>query len=50
MEVEIGNSAKAKAYIESISNGYAMGIIKSKTFTNETSDGRISFQITWEEN
>lgn len=48
MEIEKGKSAQAKQYIESIANRYAIGFIKNKNFTDESSDGRISFQIEWE--
>ena len=48
MEIEKNKSQEARAYIESIANRYAIGFVKNKTFTDESSDGRISFQIEWE--
>lgn len=49
MEIEKGTGSQAKQYIESLASKYRLGIIKNKTFTDESSNGRISFQIEWEE-
>lgn len=48
MEIETGRANEAKSYIESLANPYRLDIIKNKIFTNESSEGRISFQIEWE--
>jgi hypothetical protein len=49
MDVEIGRGFEAKSYIQSLASRYQIGVIKNTTFTNEPSDGRVSFEIEWEE-
>lgn len=49
MQIEKGKSSQARQYIESLASKYRLGIIKSKRFTDDSSNENVSFQIEWEE-